>query len=281
LSEKFIVPLKMQIPMSSSILPTRFTSRSHAYYFMRGLMLMLPLLLVLAAVLPSDFVVSNAAQQKEPQPVPAYFLGEVEYRVSASGTNKEGVEAFKAFSPVNIKIAYGKQGFRLIESGGAGNDVLLNYDTGAAYLLDADAKTATKVSVQNLDGEDAGTMASVLPYHYKTDMQPTGKTATIGGQLCREYKVFKSAFIRNGATASMCVAEAVNFKPSRYSFQNESSRADSPLPLSVPIPKGAIMRMEINESGVAAVYEVVRLTPVAPPAAMFSVPADYKIESGK
>jgi hypothetical protein len=39
--------------------------------------------------------------------------------------------------------------------------------------------------------------------------------------------------------------------------------------------------MEINESGVVAVYEVVCLTPIAPPAAMFTVPADYKIASGK
>jgi hypothetical protein len=268
--------------MSFNTQPSCFTSRSHARYFVRGLTRLAPLLLlVFAAIVPPAFFATKAAQQKKPPADSAYFFGEVEYRVSASGTEKDGLAAFKAFSPTSIKVVYGKQGFRLIESGGSGNNVLLNYDTGAAYLLDADEKTATKVSVQNLDNEDAAMMASVLPYHYKTDMQPTGKTATIGGQLCREYKVLKSAFIRKDAAATVCVAEAVNFKPSRYSFQNEASRADSPLPLSVPIPRGAIMRIEVNESGVTAVYEVVRLTPGTPAAEMFSLPAGYTVKSDK
>lgn len=234
------------------------------------------LLSLLFAVPAGGLVVSSATQ-----PAPVYFVGEVEYGVTASGSNKEGVTAFKAFSPTRFKVIFGQQGFRLIETGGAGNNVLLNYGTGAAHLLDPVAKTATKINYGNLDDESAEQMASILPFHYRTDMQPTGKTATISGQSCREYKVLKSAFIRTGATASIWIAEGINFKRSRYSFQNESSRADSPLPLSVAIPKGAIMKMLINESNVVVIYEAVRLKPGAPVADMFNVPADYQIKSDK
>lgn len=244
-------------------------------------LLLLGLLLVMFV---GGSVVSTSAQHASnaAQSAPGDFLGEVEYQVTASGSNKEGVAAFKAFSPTNIKVIFGQQGFRLIETGGAGNNVLLNYGTGEAHFLDPVAKTATKTNYGNLDDEDAGKMASILPFHYRTDMQRTGKTATIGGQSCREYKVIKSAFVRTGATASIWIAEGINFKRSRYSFQNESSRADSPLPLSVAIPKGAILRMVINESGVSAVYEAVRLTPGSQQeAAMFTVPADYKLIAEK
>jgi hypothetical protein len=221
------------------------------------------------------------AQQKQTQPAPQYFTGEVDYKVSAGGSNEEGLAAFKLFSPTAIKIIYGREGFRIIETGGMENNVLLNYARGAAYLLDAGAKTATKVGVMNLDDEDGAKLASIMPYHYRTDMQPTGKTENVAGQSCREYKVLKSAFIREGATASICVAEAIRFKPSRYSFQNESKRADSPLPLSLPVPAGAILKLEVNESGVSVTYEAVKITPGTPAAAVFSVPAGYKIKSDK
>lgn len=221
------------------------------------------------------------AQENKAQPAQAYFTGEVEYAVSAGGSNKEGLAAFKLFSPTRIKIIYGAQGFRIVETGGLENSVILNYATGEAYLLDAGAKTAAKVNVMNLDDEEGAKLASFMPYHYKTDMQPTGRTANVGGRMCREYKVLKSAFIRKGAKASLCVSEAVRFKPSRYRFENESKRVDSPLPLSLPVSEGAILKLAINESGVAVVYEAVRITPGAPAAADFSVPAGYEIKSNQ
>jgi len=218
------------------------------------------------------------AQENKAQPAPVYFVGEVEYKVSASGSNKEGVAAFKSFSPERIRVVYGRQGFRLIETGGSEHNVLLNYATGVAYLLDAEAKTATKVSVANLDSEDNAQMAAFMPYHYQTDLRPTGN---VGGHACREYQVLTSAFVRKGAKASVCVAEAVRFKPSRYSFESESRRVDSPLPLSLPVKQGAILRMEINESGVTAVYEAEKITPGAPAAELFSVPAGYEIKANE
>jgi hypothetical protein len=222
-----------------------------------------------------------AAQGRKAQPAPAFFVGEVEYRVSAAGSNAEGLAAFKAFSPTTIKIIYGREGLRIVETGGTEHHVLLNYARGAAYLLDADAKTATKLYVMNLDDKEGAKLAAIMPYHYRTDMQPTGATANFAGQPCREYKVLKSAFVRAGAEATICVAENLRFKPSRYNFENESTRVISPLPLSLPVPQGAILRVEIKESGVEAVYEAVRITPGAPPAALFSVPAGYKIKTDK
>lgn len=222
-----------------------------------------------------------AAQGKKAQPAPVFFVGEVEYRVSAGGSNEEGLAAFKAFSPTTIKIIYGREGFQIVETGGTEQHVLLNYATGAAYLLDAGAKTATKVNVMNLDDKEGAQLAAIMPYHYRTDMQPTGATANVAGQPCREYKVLKSAFVRAGAAATVCVAEGLRFKPSRYNFENESTRVISPLPLSLPVPRGAILRMEIKESGVEAVYEAVRITPGAPPPSLFSVPAGYKLKTGK
>lgn len=222
-----------------------------------------------------------AAQRKKATAATEYFVGEVEYEVTAGGSNEEGVAAFKIFSPTAFKIIYGRQGFRIIETGGTKNNVLLNYARGVAYLLDASAKTATKVDVMNLDGANAAELALFMPYHYKTDMEPTGKTANIAGQACREYKVLKTAFIRAGAQVRICVAEGIRFKPSRYRFESESRRADSPLPLSLPVSQGAILKVEINEIGVEAVYEAVRITPGAPDAGLFSVPAGYKIKTDK
>lgn len=236
-------------------------------------------LIISAAIAPRAPIIT--AQENKAQPAPVYFVGEVEYKVSASGSNKEGLAAFESFSPTRIKIIYGRQGFRLVETGGFENNVLLNYATGAAYLLDATEKTATKVSVANLDSEDNAKMASFMPHHYQTDMRPTGRTANVGGHACRDYQVLASGFIRKGAKASVCVAEAVKFKPSRYSFESESRRVDSPLPLSLPVAQGAILRMEINESGVTVVYEAEKITPGAPSAELFSVPAGYEIKANE
>ncbi|MDQ1522735.1 MAG: hypothetical protein QOE47_659 [Pyrinomonadaceae bacterium] len=221
------------------------------------------------------------AQRKKAQPAPQYFVGEVEYKVTARGSNEQGVAAFRAFAPSAVKIIYGRQGFRIIETGGFKNNVLLNYARGEAFLLDDETKTAAKVSVMNLDDEQGAELAKIMPYHFKTEMQPTGKAAVVGGQPCRVYQVTKSAFIRDGATASICVAEALKFKPSRYSFENDTQRADSPLPLSLPVSQGAILKVEINESGVEAVYEAVKITPGAPAASLFNVPAGYRIKSDK
>lgn len=244
--------------------------------------LLSPLMSIFAAALLVNFsVLTAAAQRGKAQTASPYFVGEVEYRVTASGTNESGIASFKAFSPTTIKVIYGQQGFRLIESGGTANNVVFNYAKREAYLLDDGAKTASKVFVQNLDDESAKEMAAILPYHYKTDMQPTGRTPSVGGQTCREYRVLKSAFIRDGAKATICVAEALKLKPSRYSFENETRRAVSPLPLSVPVPVGAILKAEVEEDGVVAVYEVVRITPGTPEAGLFAVPVGYKIKADK
>ncbi|MDQ3135009.1 MAG: hypothetical protein M3Q76_09410, partial [Acidobacteriota bacterium] len=143
----------------------------------------LPVVVALYAA-PAVTTIAAAGQKKKTEATANYFLGEVEYKVSFGGSNREGVESLKIFSPTNIKIIFGQQGFRLIETGGFDHNVLLNFSKRQAYLLDAGKKTAAKVNYFSLD-DDAEQMRTILPYHYQTDLVATGKTATICGQMCR------------------------------------------------------------------------------------------------
>lgn len=217
-------------------------------------------------------------QQKKAEATANYFLGEVEYKVSFGGSNREGLESLKIFSPTHVKIMFGQQGFRLIETGGLDHHVLLDFSQRQAYLLNVAEKTASKVNYYSLD-DNVEQMQAVLPYHYRTELAATGQTATICGQACREYKILKSGFVRAGATGTVWIAEAIKFRPSRYNFENDTRRVISPLPLSLPIPTGAILKAEIIEDNVSLTYEAVSLKPATPAAEVFSLPADYKIQA--
>jgi hypothetical protein len=241
---------------------------------------LLPLVLACAVVPRRATVAQNALPpvvQGTRAPAADYFLGEVEYKVTCTGSNTEGVALFKAFSPTSVKIVFGAQGFRLDETGGSDNHVVLNLAKREAYLLDAAAQTAAKLSYYGLDDVADEQLKAFMPYQFKTDLADTGRTATICGQSCREYTVVKSGFLRAGASAKVWLTDAFTFRPSRYNFETDARRVISPLPLSLPVPKGAILKLEVNEDNVVAVYEAVRLTRSAPPAQLFEPPPDYKL----
>ena len=61
------------------------------------------------------------------------------------------------------------------------------------------------------------------------DTDKTDETDTILGHAVRRYKVKRSAFVRQGATAYVWIAEDVNLPKRRYQFEFEFTRAISPV----------------------------------------------------
>ena len=170
---------------------------------------------------------------------------------------------------------FGEKAYRQDEHGGMNEgSVIVNYGARPAIRLDHKKKTSERGGANDLEKTETKVRA-FMPWHFKTDMEPTGEKATICGFAVERYRVKQSGFMRRGATMHVWVAPDLQLPKHRYQFEFEFHRTVSPLPVSIPVEKGAVLKVEVVEGDTPVTVTAVSIEPGAPDAALFAKPEGY------
>lgn len=204
----------------------------------------------------------------------APWTGRVVYEQTASG-DSDGAKTFRGMAATRITVHFAKDAHRQDEEGGINaGSYIVRADKQGALKLDHAKKRTERGGAMDLEKTDDKVKA-FMPWHFKTELEKTDATDTILGHAVRRYKVTRSAFVRQGATAHVWIAEDVQLPARRYQFEFEFTRAISPIPLSIPVPKGAILKAEIVDQGTPVTITMTALEPGTPDPSLFEKPSDY------
>ena len=219
----------------------------------------------------------NSMLKKEP--VAVTLNGSIIYDVSCTGSNKQGVELFKAFSPVTISIYYTEDKFRMIEKGGMAGNILSDFKNKQFYFLDSISKTAVKVACTDMENAmQEEKMRKSMPAHYRAILEETSETTDVCGLKCKKYKVMKSGFVKAYAKAVVWITNEIVLRQMRFNFETESRQILSPLPLQIGIDGGTILKMEVLENNVEVAYTARSVSKNKPDDKWFVLPADYQVK---
>ncbi len=219
---------------------------------------------------------NNENDTLKTKPVAASPYGSITYEVSCTGSNKDGVDLFNAYSPVVISIYYSGDKFRMIEKEGTAANIIA--DSNHVYFLDSLKKTAIKGACADMEKTmQDERMRKFMPTYYRAVIEKTTETCNICGFKCKKYKVPKSGFIKAYATAVAWITNDITLKQMRFDFQTEYKRILTPLPLQIGIDSGTVLKMEVNENNVIVTYTAVSVSKDKPDDNLFVLPEKYQI----
>ena len=225
---------------------------------------LLPVCVVLLLCLPA------AEAGDDPKP----FTGRVVFEQSAEGDG-EGAKMFRGLAASKVTVHFSPDGHRQDEEGGMNEgSVILRNDVLGALFLHHRAKRAERGGGTDLDAQ-GDAMKSFMPWHYKTDLEPLEETDTICGYAVRKYRVKKSAFVKPDAKAHIWIAEKLQLPKRRYQFEFQARSIISPIPLSIPVPKGAILKAHIVDAGTPVTIVATEVEAGAPDPSLFQKPEAY------
>jgi hypothetical protein len=225
---------------------------------------------------PDNKVVLN--ETKETIPIKKSPQGSIIYEITCTGSNTQGVDVFKAFSPTIVSLYYSSDTFRMIEKGGSAGDILADFSQGKIFILDPVSKTAKKANCTDMEKEMQDLkMQKMMPTYYRAVLEETADTAAICGLECKKYKVLKSGFIKAYASAEVWITYRIDLKQMRFDFQTESQRFMTPLPLQIGIDSGTILKMTVNENNVIVTYTATSVSGLTPDIQLFELPSFYRI----
>lgn len=205
------------------------------------------------------------------------FQGEVVYSCKAFGSNKEGVELFENFAPSEVTINWNKTLFRLQENGGINEaDIIADFENKKYYFLKHKQEQAVKAAFTNLD-DSPEEVKAFLPFHFKTELKPLDKEEIISGKKCKHYEIVRSAFLKKGATGSLCISEELQLPLSRYDFESSYTRTIVPVPMNFINDIGSVMKTEILENNVNVVCEITSLNTEPKGEEFFVLPDGYSV----
>jgi len=203
----------------------------------------------------------------------------ITYDVSCTGSNKQGVDLFNAFSPLSVSLYYSGDKFRMLEKGGTSGNIIADFNNNKIFFLDSLAKTATKATCTDMEKEMQDVkMRKLMPTFYRAELKETTETLNICGFKCKKYKLLKSGFVKAYAKAVVWATNEIILKPLRFDFQTKNSRILTPLPLQVGIDGGTILKMEVNENNVIVTYTAVSVSKEKPADNLFVLPDKYQIK---
>lgn len=230
---------------------------------MRYIRILLPSLLLL---------LSPTLARAEDEPAP--WTGRVVFEQTATG-DSDGAKAFRGLAARRIVVHFGARAYRQDEDGGLNEgSYLVRLDAPGSLRLDHAKRTSERGGAMDLDASEKQVKA-FMPWHFKTDLEKTDATDTILGHAVRRYRVKRSAFVAKGATAHVWIAEDLVLPPRRFQFEFEARRTTSPIPLSIPVPKGTILKAEIVDQGTPVTIVATAIEPGTPDAALFTKPEAY------
>lgn len=224
------------------------------------------------------FVLLGVVSPTEDKQVSKEFYGEIVYQAEVSGDSSIARSLADMGIPHLTTIQIGKNSFQCTEEGGLTDGTFFK-DTAKykSWYLDPRSKTAIYGTCSDIDENVNDALRQLLPYNYKTDLEETGEEEVICGYTTKKYKVLKSAYIRDYATAWVWITKDLKFPLRRYDFQTQTKRMVSPLPLTLINEIGAILKVEVHETGVVVTYTATRL--IEKDYGAFSIPEGYAIVS--
>ena len=203
------------------------------------------------------------------------WTGRVVYEQTATG-DSDGAKAFRGMAAKRIVLHFARDAHRQDEEGGMNaGSYIVRGDKQGALKLDHAKRRTERGGAMDLEQTDEKVKA-LMPWHFKTELEATEETDTILGHAVRRYEVKRSAFVRAGAKASLWIAEDVTLPARRYQFEFEFTRAISPVPMSIPVPKGTILKAEIVDQGTPVTITMTALEPGTPDPALFEKPDGYE-----
>jgi formylglycine-generating enzyme required for sulfatase activity len=205
----------------------------------------------------------------------APFAGHVVYEQSAEGES-DGAKAFRGLAAGKVTVYFSEKGHRQEEDGGLNEGaVILRTGAKGALFLDPKKRTSERGGGMDLE-KDRKKLEAFMPWHYKTELEALDETDTICGYPVRKYRVKKSAFVKKDAVAHIWIAETLSLPARRYQFEFEYKRITSPIPLSIPVPKGAILKAHIVDAGVPVTIVATEVVAGEPDASLFVKPESYE-----
>lgn len=206
---------------------------------------------------------------------PASFVGSIVYAQRAQG-DSDGAEAFRGLAAERIVVHIGTSAYRQDEHGGLNDgSVLVREGSPIALRLEHSKMRSERGGVSDLEKIDEKVKA-LLPWQFKTKLATTGERDTICGYPVERFRVKESGFVRKGATAHVWIAPTLRLPRRRFQFEFKSHRIVSPLPLSIPVEAGTILKVEVVENNVPVTITATKITRGEPAAALFRKPAGYE-----
>ncbi len=96
---------------------------------------------------------------------------------------------------------------------------------------------------------------------YSTDIEKIGDGEVIAGLPTTHYRVVKSGFVREHASAELWIHDAITLTRARWQSKvlnedgtEKATLSASPLPLSIPVDTGVILKIVVIENGVNLSY---------------------------
>ncbi len=205
---------------------------------------------------------------------PPAFVGQITYTQSAEGESS-GAKLFRGLAAARVVVYIGKDAYRQDEVGGMNEgSVIRRNDAKVSLFLNHTKKTAERGGGVDLD-QNAAAMKKLLPWHFDTDLEELAETDTICGYPVRRYRVKQSGFVKKGATAHLWITTKLHLPRRRFQSQFKSREVISPLPLSIPITRGAILKVEVLDGGVPVTAVATEVVAGEPEAALFDKPEGY------
>ena len=191
------------------------------------------------------------------------FSGKLVYTIEVSGSDSTLVELTKAFAGSSVTIYTSPQQFLMRENFSTGErESAIDHSTKQAYILSSGEKHTAQY--YNIDDSKAE-LQDFMPYHFRTDMEYTGKTEKILGHTCKKYHILLSGFVNEGADAYVWIAEDIEMPSLRYKIEAEYVAVNAPAPLSIPVEKGFIMKYSGSETNTNVTYTLTALEKGAKP----------------
>lgn len=206
--------------------------------------------------------------------------GSITYNALVEGKDSSLTALTKAFIPEKTVIYFDDKKFRMVETGGQEGNILADFQKKEFYLIDTIEKKMIKASCMDLEEiyKDKR-MRQFQPYNYEPELKETSEKAIICGFKCVKYEVVKSGFIRPNAQAEVWITKNIILDQMRYDFQTKIKRFDSPLPLSIGVRFGTILKMIVEENGVVVTYKVESINKGKPEKKLLEIPEkkEFKI----
>lgn len=191
------------------------------------------------------------------------FSGKLAYSIEVSGSDSTLVKLTQAFAGSSVTIFTSPEQFLMSEQFSTGErETVINHTTKEAYIISSGEKYTAQY--YNIDDSKAE-LLDYMPFHFRTDMEYTGKTEKILGHTCKKYHILLSGFVNQGADAFIWIAEDVKMPSLRYKVEAEYVAVNAPAPLSIPIEKGLIMKYSGTEMSTTVTYTLTTLEAGAKP----------------
>ncbi len=192
------------------------------------------------------------------------FKGKIVYSVNVTGNNDDLENMIKDYTG-DITTVYILDDLFYLSERTQYSEKIARIDLvkKEATIKPADKTEFEKAGYYLIDDQKEA-LSSLLPYHFKTDLEDTGETDSIAGYLCKKFKVLKSGFVNADAVSYVWITNEILLPPSRYDIETDYIRILSPIPISVPV-EGTTLKSLTTEAGITVIYTVTQLAEGARP----------------